>query len=98
MRSNLIDNRLMYVYQLLLDLKEVSRDISSTSDPALIYEYEEEFKVLIDDLNDHEQDLMFVLEAYLQDCKDSKIPILLEYYKIYKELSNERRFRLRYLE
>lgn len=98
MRSAIIDRRLMYLEQLFIDLKEIRDDISVTNDPALIMEYEEDANVLMNDLEDHAQDVLFLLDAYMEDCKNENLPIILEYYKIYKELNCARRLKILHLE
>jgi len=98
MRSSLIDRRLMYLEQLFVDLKEIQTDINAASDPALVYEYEQDKEVLFNDLEDHAQDALFLLESYFQDCKEHNLPIVLEYYKIFKELDHVRRFKLLHLD
>lgn len=98
MRSAIIDRRLMYLEQLFIDLKEIQDDINVTGDPALILEYEEDKEALYNDLEDHAQDALFLLEAYIEDCKLEQIPIVLEYFRVYKELSNARRLKLLHLE
>ena len=98
MRSAIIDRRLKYLEQLFIDLKEVQADINSSQDPALISEYEEERTVLFEDMEDNAQDVLFLLDAYLEDCKEQSLPVVLEYYKVHKELSYARRFKLLHLE
>ncbi len=98
MRSAIIDRRLMYLEQLFIDLKEIQDDINITGDPALILEYEEDKEVLYNDLEDHAQDALFLLEAYIEDCKAEQIPIVLEYFRVFKELDRARRFKLLHLE
>jgi len=90
MRSSIIDRRLMYLEQLFVDLKEVQTDIGLSHDPALKMEYEEDMRVIYDDFEDHAQDALFLLEAYLDDCKVERIPIVLEYYRVYNELKKHR--------
>ncbi len=67
MRSSFVDRRLRYLEQLFIDLKEVEHDICQAVDPALIYEYEEEKRFIFDDLEEHAQDALFILEAYFED-------------------------------
>lgn len=76
----------MYIEQLFIDLKEVNDDISVTGDPSLILEYEEEKKVLFDELEDRAKDALYLLEAYIDDCKEQNLPVVLEYYKVFREL------------
>ena len=98
MRSAIIDRRLMYLEQLFIDLKEIQDDINIAGDPALIMEYEEEKEALYDELEDHAQDALFLLEAYIEDCKTEQLPITLEYYRVYKELERVRKFKLLHME
>lgn len=98
MRSSIIDRRLLYLEQLFVDLKEIQDDIDSSYDPSLKMEYEEDKKALYDDFEDHAQDALFLLEAYISDCKEQQIPIVLEYYRVFKELDNVRRFKLLHME
>lgn len=98
MRSSIIDKRLRYLEQLFIDLKEIQDDINMSIDPSLKLEYEEDKTVLYNDLEDHAQDALFLLEAYIEDCKEQNIPVVLEYYRIFKELDLARRFKLLHLE
>ena len=88
----------MYLEQLFLDLKEVNTDIGTAGDPSLILEYEEEKKVLYKELEQEAMNALYLLEAYIDDCKTENIPIILEYYKVYRELSNARREQLLHME
>lgn len=98
MRSLLIDRRLRYLEQLFIDLNEIQTDIYQTQDPSLKFEYEEEKELLFNDLEMHAQDALFVLEAYFDDCKINNLPVVLEYYRVYRELNNARRLKLLHLE
>ncbi len=98
MRSSLIDRRLRYLEQLFIDLREIQTDIYQSQDPSLRFEYEEEKELLFDDLEMHAQDALFVLEAYFEDCKNNNLPVVLEYYRVYRELNNARRLKLLHLE
>lgn len=98
MRSSFIDRRLYYLEQLFIDLKEIQADIDASGDPALIYEYEEEKRILFQDLEEHAQDALFILEAYFEDCKENNLPLVLDYYKIYRELDHARRHKILFLE
>lgn len=98
MRSSIIDRRLRYLEQLFIDLKEIQNDINMSIDPSLKLEYEEDKNVLFDDLEDHAQDALFLLEAYLQDCKEQNYPVVLEYYRVFQELDRARRFKLLHME
>lgn len=98
MRSSIIDRRLKYLEQCFVDLKEIEADIEASFDPSLKAEYEEDKRVLYDDFEDHAQDALFLLEAYIDDCKTHNIPIVLEYFRVFKELDNVRRFKLLHLE
>ena len=98
MRSSIIDRRLSYLEQLFLDLKDIQNDIELAADPSLKLEYEEDMEALFIDLEENAQDVLFLLDAYFEDCKTENLPIVLEYYKIYKELDCARRFKLLSLE
>ena len=98
MRSAIIDKRLRYLEQLFIDVKEVQDDINTSYDPALRSEYEEEMEVLFTDLEEHAQDVLYLLTAYFDDCKEQNYPIVLEYYKIFKELQYAKRLKLLHLE
>lgn len=98
MRSAVIDKRLRYLEQLFTCLKEIDSDIEVAGDPALKMEYEEEKDVILDDLEDHAQNALFLLEEYFKDCKEHNIPVVLEYYKVFKELDCVRKFKLLHLE
>lgn len=98
MRSSIIDKRLHYLQQLFINLEEIQDDINAAHDPSLKFEYEEDKEVLFNDLEDHAQDALFLLEAYLEDCKIENLPVVLEYYRIYQELDRARRFKLLHLE
>jgi hypothetical protein len=88
----------MYLQELFVDIRSIQSDIEVTKDPALIFEYEEEQELLFDELEAHAQDAIFILEAYFQDCKEQNIPVMIEYYRVYRELSNARRLKLLPLE
>ena len=94
MRSSVIDRKLRYLEELFIDLKEINYDISLTGDPSLLLEYEEEKIVVFDEIEDHAQDALFLLEAYIDDCKTENLPIVLEYFRVYKELDIARRYKL----
>ena len=94
MRSSVIDRKLRYLEELFIDLKEINYDISLTGDPSLLLEYEEKKIVVFDEIEDHEQDALFLLEAYIDDCKTENLPIVLEYYRVFKELDIARRYKL----
>lgn len=98
MQSPIINRRIEYLAQLVLDIREVQNDIRMTGDPSLILEYEEEKKVLFEDLEEQAKNLIYILEAYFQDCKDENIPIELSYYKVYRELHNARKQRILFLD
>lgn len=98
MRSQLVDRRLRYLEELFVDLNEIQTDINEAGDPSLIYEYEREKDALFDDLEEHAQDALFILEAYFKDCETEQLPVVLEYYRVYKELINARRLKLLHLE
>jgi hypothetical protein len=98
MRSAVIDRRLMYLEQLFLDLKEINDDIRVAGDPSLIMEYEEEKKVLFKDLEEQAMNVLYLLEAYIEDCKTENLPIVIEYYRVLKELSHARREQLLHME
>ena len=98
MRSSIIDRRLLYLEQLFVDMKEIQTDIGLSHDPALKMEYEEDIRVLYEDFEDHAQDALFLLEAYIDDCKTEQIPIVLEYYRVYRELDNARRLKLLHMD
>lgn len=95
MRSAVIDRRLLYLEQLFVDLKEIQNDIELSHDPSLKMEYEEDKKVLYEDFEDHAQDALFLLEAYIEDCKTESLPITLEYYRVYNELKKHRELKRR---
>jgi hypothetical protein len=88
----------MYLQELFLDIKDINNEIEQTSDPALKFEYEEEKELLFNELEEHAQDALFILEAYFQDCKETNMPIVLEYYRAYRELDRARRFKVLSLE
>lgn len=94
MRSNLIDKRLRYLEQLFVDLKEIQDDINISIDPALKMEYEVDKEVLFDDLEEQAFNVLYLLEAYFEDCKEHNLPTDLEYFKIYRELTNARRLKI----
>lgn len=98
MRSSVIDNRLRYLQQLFFDMKEIQDDVSSSQDPALISEYEEEHEVLFRDMEERASEILYLLDAYFQDCKDNNYPVVLEYYSVFKELQHARRLKLLHLE
>ena len=98
MRSAIIDRRLMYLEQLFIDLKEVNDDIRVAGDPSLILEYEEEKKVLYKELEEQAMNALYLLEAYIDDCKTENLPVVLEYYKVYRELASARREQLLHME
>lgn len=98
MQSPLINKRINYLAQLSLDIREVIQDIRDASDPSLILEFEEEKKVLFDDLDEQAKNLVYILEAYFQDCKINDIPVELVYYKIYREFLSAARQRILFLD
>lgn len=98
MQSPIINKRINYLTELVLDLKEIQSDINNTADPSLILEFEEEKKLLFKELEDQAKNVIILLEAYFEDCKTENFPLDLSYYKVYKELQNARRQRVLFLD
>jgi len=82
-----IHKKIVHLGYVMDDLAEVRRDIANTTDPALLMEYNEELEVLIEELNEVGERVIYLIGIYIEECKETGAPVYLDYYRVYKELN-----------
>lgn len=87
MYDSAIFNKIQLLSYVIDDIKQLDHDMKETTDPALLMEYREEMKSLVEELNSVTGRVLTLLEVYLNGCKETNEPINLDYYRVYKELS-----------
>lgn len=86
MYSDLIHRRIERLGNAIADVKEAEIQLQNVNDPALIAEYEEELREYIQELEEVGNDMIILLEAYVEDCKEEGLPVYLDYYRVLTEL------------
>lgn len=89
MYSPLIHNRIEHIGIIIEKIKALDEEYDMMSDSSDVDEdmYEEERTALVDQLDEAGAECILILEAYFQDCEDENIPVYLDYYRVYKALS-----------
>ena len=83
-----IVHNLAYVMANIIKLKQ---ELDVVKDPELIIEYKQELQELIEDLDLVSDNCLYVIEVYINECKELGEPVNLDYYRIYKSLLNSKR-------
>lgn len=68
------------------DIKDLEVDMRSTQDPALLLEYKQEMKELVEELTEVSNRVISLVEVYLEACKETNEPVCLDFYRVYREL------------
>lgn len=87
MYDPIIYNKIALLGHVIDDIKQLEADMVVTTDPSLLLEYKEEMHYLVEELNSVSFRCIALLEIYLDACKETNEPVLLDYYRVYKELS-----------
>jgi len=86
MYNPIIHNKIKLLGIVMEDIKALEIHLGHVSDPVLIMEYGQDMNALRKELNAVSSRCVILLEAYMEDCKTSNEPILLDYARVLKEL------------
>lgn len=81
-----IHSKIELLGQVITDIKELEAELQFINDPSLIEDLLIEKGELIEELDMVGMRCITLIEAYMMDCKESSIPIYLDYYRVLKEL------------
>ena len=86
MYTHSIHSKIELLGYVMDDITALRRDMASTTDPALLLEYKVELESLIEELNEVGERVIYLIGIYIEECKETNTPVLLDYYRVYKEL------------
>lgn len=86
MRSQLVHNKIALLGSVIDDIRALEVHMQYVADPALLIEYKVDMAALILELDSVSERCVTLLEAYVEDCRDAGIPVLLDYFRVLKEL------------
>lgn len=87
MYDPVIYNKITLLSYVIDDIRDLEEDMKGTSDPQLLMEYKQEMRELVTELNEVSSRCIVLLQEYLEECKKNDEPIMLDFYRVYKELS-----------
>ena len=91
MHNPIIFRKIQLLGYVISDIRSLERVMLDTSDPELLLMYRDDMKLLIAELNEVSARCLFLLKAYLEGCRETSYPVVLDYYRVYKELSKAER-------
>lgn len=90
MYNAIIHKKISLLGYVIDDIRELERSMQTVTEPSLLIEYREEMISLIEELNSTSQRCIELLEVYIEECKELNSPVLLDYYRVLKELKKAR--------
>jgi len=87
MYNTAIFKKIQLLSYVMDDIKELDDNIANTTDPSLLIQYRQEMTVLIEELSEVSLRILSMIEEYMEECKKNDEPIMLDFYRVYKQLS-----------